>query len=62
MSVPGRLVGFGLVLAAAWGVGFAIGAATRPLDDPAFPAVVVDGRAMPRALEKSIGEKMEDQG
>lgn len=62
MSVPGRLVGFALVLASAWGVGFAVGAATRPLEDPAFPAVVVDRGASTPALERSIGETMEGQG
>lgn len=62
MSVPGRLVGFGLVLASAWGVGFAVGAATRPLDDLAPPSSLVDGRATTPDLEKSIGEKMEGQG
>ncbi|QTE30168.1 hypothetical protein [Pengzhenrongella sicca] len=48
MSAPGRLLGFALVLAAALGAGYGVGALVGPVStDVGVPTVVETAPAMP---------------
>ena len=55
MSDAGRLAGFGLVLAAALGLGFGIGALVGPVDPGSPPAVVQENGAVAPGGQGAMG-------